>query len=291
MKTICTNGTELSKISKIKTNKLPAESICSMFRFNDDELIITDIGASSLLMIDYDGNLINEPFNPDNRLDDPLSLCVNSKNEVYIGDSKQYKIFVFDKNFLYKCEFGCQEILGIPNYMRCDVEQNDELYISHYNKNSVSIWINFSLTHTIDIEAPLDIAISKEKVFISSAIRFEVKENASNELKCISNGLNCIFVMCKLSFEVLQTIQLDWLSPGGLFLDSNLNVYTVAYELSEEKYKSDFKFLFVINKDGDCIKKIELNDLKGITDMVIVENKIMFCADCNNIRIFEFDLL
>ena len=260
-----------------------------MFKFNDDELIVTDIGASSLIIVDYEGNVLNEPFNPENLLDDPLSICVSSNKDVYVGDSKQFKIFVFDSFFRYKTEFGDEDTLGIPNYIRCDVEQNDELYVSHYNLNAVSIWANYSLMHKIDIEAPLDIAISKDKLFISSAIRFEVKEDAPNELKNISNGLNSIFVICKLSFAVLHTIQLDWLSPGGLFLDSNLNIYTVAYELKEEKYKSEFKHLFVVDKNGNCLQKKELNELKGITDMTIVDDKILFCADHNCIRMYQFD--
>ena len=262
-----------------------------MFKFNDDELIITDVGASSLIIVDYEGNVLNGPFNPENLLDDPVSICVSSNKEIYIGDSKQFKIFVFDSCFRYKCEFGDEETLGIANYIRCDVEQNDELYVSHYNRNSVTVWENYMHVHKIDIEAPLDIAISKDSLYISSAIRFEIKEDAPNELKKITNGLNSILILCKLTFEVLKTIQLSWLSPGGLFLDSNSNIYTVAYELYEEKYKSEFKYLFIIDTNGNCLKKIKMNDLKGITDMVVVDDKIMFCADQNCIRTFQFDFI
>lgn len=289
IKPIHKNGIELNGIISNKISSIPAESICSMFRFSDDELIVTDIGASSLIIVDYEGNLLNEPFNPDNLLDDPLSICVSSNREIYVGDSKQFKIFVFDSSFRYKCEFGDEDTLGVPNYIRCDVEQNDELYVSHYNTNLVTVWDNYILAHRIDIEAPLDIAISKDNFYISSAIRFEVKEDAPNELKNINNGLNSIFILSKLTFEVLKTIQMNWLSPGGLFLDSNLNIYTVAYELNEEKYKSEFKYLFIIDKNGNCLKKIQLDELKGITDMVVVDDKIMFCADQNCIRTFQFD--
>ena len=290
IKQIYDDGIRLNSIVNNNTTIVPADSICSMFKLNEDELIVTDIGSSSLIIIDYEGNVLKDPFNPENLIDDPLSICVSSKQDVYIGDSKQCRIFVFDKNFLYKTEFGDEESLNIPNYIRCDVMQDDELYVSHYNTNSVTIWIDFKLEHKIDIEAPLDIAISKDILYISSAIRFETQDEDPNELKSITNGLNSIFLICKLSFDVLKTVQLNWLSPGGLFLDSNSNIYTVAYELTEEKFKSEFKYLFIINHStGDCIQKIELNGLKGITDMAVVDDKILFCSDHNLIKGYQFD--
>jgi hypothetical protein len=67
-----------------------------------------------------------------------------------------------------------------------------------------------------------------------------------------------------------------------------MKIYTVAYDLDSSGVKSEFKNLFIIDINGNIIKKIPLNDIQIIGDMLIFKNKLIFSVR-SAIRVLEFE--
>lgn len=281
------HGYEMTKVVSFNEFKTVGNRFESVTQLDENRLLLADISEGTLTIMDFEGNFL-ESFNPDGKLNDPLSTVINWKKEILVGDANQLKVNVFNEDFKYLREFGAG-VLQMPNYLKFDVEQKDVLYISHYVNNKISIWINECYIEEFEVESPLNIEINKEKLFVVSSVDFEV-DNDTSELKTITRGLNCIFVFCKFSLNVIQTIQLDnWLNPEGIYLDQYMNIYTLAYELTDHQYVSKYRHLFMIDENGNCIKKISFDGLKHMSEMIVVDNKIFCCGGDNKVRAIEFE--
>ena len=108
------------------------------------------------------------------------------------------------------------------------------------------------------------------------------------KLKKIIKGSNCVFIVDKFTLNILDTIKLnDWVTPSALYVDLNSNIYTVAYELDKTTgMLSKFKYLYIINKNGLLVKKIYLEDIQIIADMIVLENELIFSVN-NEIKIIQ----
>jgi hypothetical protein len=264
-----------------------------MALFNDNTEIISTDGVNNKLNIcDINGNLINT-FNPNGLLHHPMSICINDcdlKNiEIYIGDYVLHKIIIFDVNFKYKREFG-NDTLKVPEFIEIDKDNFDNLaYISDYRSNNITIWNSEKcfLTETIQIDSPFSLKIFDKKIFVVSPAQFELWEN--EVFKKITKGSNCIFILDKISLKIISTIKLDdWITPSALYIDLNMNIYTVAYELDKVTgHLSQFKYFYVINKNGVLIRKIFLDDIQVIADMIVLENELLFSVN-NEIKMIQF---
>ena len=265
---------------------------------NDTEIISTDGLNSRLNICDINGNLINK-FNPNGILQHPMSICINDIDpdniEIYVGDYALHKIVVFDVHFKELRDFGNQT-LNVPEFIEIDRENFDNLlYVSDYRNNNITVWDRkaFDLKDVIEIDSPYKIKISNDKIFVVSPAQFDVLENIETgnglKLKKITKGSDCVFILDKISYHVLDTITFDdWLTPSSLYIDSNLNIYTVAYEIEKtSRTISQFKRLYIINKNGILIKKMQLDDIQVTADMIVLNNELIFSVN-NELRMIQF---
>ena len=102
-------------------------------------------------------------------------------------------------------------------------------------------------------------------------------------------GLKLYFVVDKKLKTVARTIRFDnWINPEGLHIDENENVWTTAFKIDESSgLRSVFRYLFVINTDGNIIKEYYLEELVFLKSVVIVDFKLI-ANNMNEIKIYNF---
>ena len=216
---------------------------------------------------------------------------LNGDEEIYIGDCAVHKIFVFDSNFVYQKSFG-DERLKVPQYILIDCEDpvNKYLYASDFSNDEITVWDtnNGQFIDTININSPFSIRFIQNEIYVVSPIEFKL--STDQKVDKIEKGANCIFVLNKNKpYNIIKEIKFDnWLCPSSLHICNKLNIYTIAYDLDQNGVKSEFKYLFVIDINGNLIKKIALNDIKVIGDMLVYNNKLIFSVR-SAIKVLKFE--
>ena len=253
---------------------------------NNTKLLIAEFVRNLLHICDLDGNLLNS-FKPNGMLHNPLGLCAANK-EIYISDGEMFnQISVYDTEFNLKRKFG-HSIIN-PEFLRVDEEYNNlNLYVSDCDNNEISIWNVQSgeLVNKIKIATPMQTNFTKASLFVTSAVI--VSEFFNNDKKI--KGNNCIFEIDKISLEIKRKIVGNWFSPSQFYI-SNMNnsySYIIAYFFDKiNQFKSECKYLFTIDMDGAILNQIQLNDVKGVHDVVFVKNKLII-SENKTLSIFEF---
>ena len=129
--------------------------------------------------------------------------------------------------------------------MEIDYEGNSkQMYISDIKNNQITVWDTekCEFVGTIDINSPLEMKFDSLYLFVTSGISFKLTQDGTVE--SVEKGSNSIFVLDKIfPFQVKREINRnDWLSLSTLHMTSNKFLYTIAYELKEDKIKSEFKY-------------------------------------------------
>ena len=153
------------------------------------------------------------------------------------------------------------------------VSEDNHLYLSHTNRDRISVYSeDGELIDTFLIDAPHFTEIDNEFLYVISYTYYE----EFNRVEKI-NGSNCIFVLDKLSHEIVNKIIFDWLQPQGLCFDDNYNIITVAYELDEDNTRLD-SYLYVIDKRNyKILNKIPSFAPTFLLDMKSIDNgKVVF---------------
>lgn len=286
----------LSVIRSIRSFDAPrSKNLKYMFALEKrNKVIITDNEHSGIKIFDFDANTF-ETHNPNSLLNKPLAICVNRLNELFVGDTVHKKIFVFSlDNKLKLLKVFDNPIINSPTCMTIDDENNENiLYVTDWANNMVTIWNSYTtdFIYNFNLDSPANIKLNKEKIFILSSIMYDM-DHEDKTLKSIRKGTNNILVFNKCSFELINKIEFhNWINPRGLYIDENLNLLTIASEMTRNQTFNDAKFLFIINQNnGELMKKIQLNGVKsGINDMVFVNNNKFITCFRDNIQIVELD--
>lgn len=272
----------------IKSIKIPHAKFMSNMAFSniDNQILITDNDESILRSIDLKGkHLKSYGLNTGSK---PSTFCMNLNGDlVYVADMERKKIEIYKQpNFEYITEFGDSNIKK-PDSMRIDNETN-LLYITEYDSNYVSVWCleTHKYRTQIKIDSPAQIQIMEDKILVISESDFE-HVKTTGRIR-ITKGSNSIFVINKQTNEVEHKIKLDdWFDPCGLCVDSNLNIITTAFELDNDKYVSQKRFLYIFDRNLKLIKKFPI-DIDYFTDMLLSDRKIFICS-YDNLRIVEFE--
>lgn len=251
-------------------------------------IIIVDNTENSLKFIDHNGNYIIT-HNLNNQVKSPFAICM-TKNEIYIGSCETQEIYVFDTKYNLKRKFG-KNVISNPYCMAID-EINDIAYIGDWETNKVYVWSlkKDELINNFTIDAPVAIKLTKEKLFILSRTTAKFNEY-TKKFEKIESGSNCIFSIDKLNnYRLIERIKFNnWICPAGLHYDTkNGFLYTIAYELDKDSKRSNSRYLFVLDNKYDCIKKIYLNNVQFISDMTVIDNKLIFCV-ANAIKVIELE--
>ena len=282
-----------NKVKSINEIKFPSESLYRMVLFkNASQLLITDEIKSLLHLFDIDGQFL-QSINPEQILQQPLGLYVLIKEfdeEIYVGDCFNHQIFVFDSNFLYKNQFG-DERIKVPQFMEIDTQsKNNLIYISDIKDDEITVW-NYEkgdYIGKIEIVSPLEMKFNNDNLFVTSGISFKLNES-TNKVECIEKGCNSIFLFDKIyPFQLKREIKNDeWLSLSTLHITTNRLIYTIAYEVDRNGVKSEFKNFYTVDEHGNLLKKVLLDGIKYLCDVVFLKNKIFICSK-NEIKIIQF---
>jgi outer membrane protein assembly factor BamB len=241
-------------------------------------------------IFDLNGNHLKS-VKPNEKLENPLGIYVLD-NEIFIGncDVDEPQIFVYDFDFRLKRKFGDFN-LSSPQYLIIDKEYNkNNLYVSD-GDNKTTIWEAKSgmFIDKIDIETPMEINFTKQSLYALSGIPFGNAEIINNKVEKIIKGGNCIYEIDKNSLEIKRKIIGEWFSPGGILkLLFNGNLQTTAYTFDKNRIKSEFRYLLTLDKNGRILSQILLDDIQSISDVAVVDNKIIITFN-NTMKIFEFD--
>jgi DNA-binding beta-propeller fold protein YncE len=243
----------------------------------DENVYLIDNEENTLKIVDTCGKFIKTLEMPKLLGTRPSALCFNSKNELFIGDSRKRKILVFNKKHEFVREFGDNTIKK-PDSMIID-EITNILYISDYENNQISLWNTetCSLLTQFKVDSPAQMHLNKDFLYVISEGDYDFIKS-TGKLR-ITKGSNCIFILNKQTYQLYDTIKLDnWFDCAGLHLDKNGNLITTAYELDSDKYVSAYRMLYVFNSNGKLQNKIPTN-IDYFSDMLFVDDKkIAFCA-------------
>ena len=259
---------------------------------NNSKILINDFGRDLLYLCDLDGNILKS-VNPNNIFKDLSGVCVlrsdsNNEEKIFVGDDEDFKIFVFNSNLELQFQFS-DENLRYSYLMQIDNEfDKSRLYVSDHTNNEITIWntSNGAFIDKIDIETPNHINFTESSLFASSPV-FDA-EVQNNKVMKIEKGSNCIYEIDKYSLEIKRKIIGNWYTPWLLNIESDGNLHIVAQNLQNNITKSEMKYFFTIDKNGKIIKKVYLDGLEGINDVILVKTKII-ALWANKFKIFEFE--
>lgn len=240
-----------------------------------NRLLVTDEFSREVKFTDLLGNFLTAT-NPENVLVRPYAICVNSRNQIIIGDRGREGIFLFNSQFEFLLHFG-KNFKNTISYMRCDPLNASTLYVTHCNDNELTIWDldRQKLSMETKLDKPEYLAITSDKIFVTSCTCHEYNEKRKKFVEKLKSGSNCIFILDKFNLNVLQLIKYnDWLQPGGLHVDvKHQIIVTTAYIINGDKSQSDSRYLFFIDYENQNIQdKICLNDVKIFDDMTMYDN-------------------
>jgi hypothetical protein len=284
-------GDKLNPIREISFRE--DSHICRMSLFeNDSKLLITDYKRNLLHLCDLEGNKLKS-FNPNNILKYPTGVCVlksddSNEERIFVGDSELHKIFVFDSFFDLQFQYW-DENLKDPDYIRIDNEfDKSRLYVSDCDNHELTIWNtnNGTFVNKIVVENPVQINFTLNSLFVCSPV-YEAKQ-INNKVIRISEGGNCIIEIDKESLELKRRIIGNWYSPQLLNIQSNGNLQISAYRFDNNLVVPEMRYFLTIDQKGKIIKIVELNEMKGFVDLILVNNRIIG-SRFNKLNIFKFE--
>lgn len=192
-------------------------------------------------------------------------FCADKSDRLFIENFPIGKILLFDSNLNYLSDFPHSESKE-PSSMQVDIESTPMvLYVSYSNHNKISVYDiqTGKCEHSIEIDSPREMAISRENIFVLSLTGFN-KKRFTCEFQKLKFGSNCIFLLNKYDYCVLKKIQIEnWLFPNGLLLDKYLNLITTAFQIDCNNLISSNRFLFVIDSNGQLIHNVELQCIQN----------------------------
>ncbi len=234
------------------------------------KFIITSSYNQSVVLIDINGNWL-ERRTLNGLIKQPWGICVNSNNEVFIGDNEQKCIFVFDLNWKLLRRIGDNISNGFFD-MVIDNTTN-EIFIANLFDSQLIVVDEFfgRLRKKVYIGSPTYLRLSKDQVFV----------------------LNMDYIYClnKTTFEIYQTIKLDNCDyVYGLYVDSMLNIYTTAHDIdvNNNNNRSRDVMLYIIRASNrHVIKKVNIG-LPQVNDLIVYKGRVMFLSD-THIDLFEYN--
>jgi hypothetical protein len=268
---------------------------------NNTKLVVTACQESLLYLIDLDGKILKS-LNPNGYLDRPNGVCVlkdSNEEEIFVGDHKKNKIFVFNSNFEFKFAInGDKNLKNYYNEMQIDdVFDKTRIYVSEYDLNKITIWniSNRTFISKICIQSPSRICFTRNNLFVSS---FRSHQNIKDLKKThISQNQICIIEIDKISLLVKRRIIGNWCSPNLMRMELNGNILLAARIYDRDYlYPSKMFYLITIDQNGKIIKKVELNGVTELSEMILLNDKIIVSyrkvyekTKNSLLKIFEFE--
>ena len=248
---------------------------------------------------------------------EPFAICLNRRNDIFIGDYIDKNIFVFDEKFSLIRSFGNETLIESSSIAIDDedstlMEINSDtfLYVTSKFMNTVTVWNsdNGEYITKFKINKPEYIQVFDKKLFIIGRVNnsniYTLSQHLSDTNKNIVYSANCIYIVSKTSFEITHTIQLDnCYDLKGLYVDSNFNIFTFGKEFEYDDninnvvdgfynnfLTSKSRYFYVFNeKNGYCLQRTMIEGLYDLSDFIVLKNKVIVCYK-DTIKVIEFML-
>ena len=229
--------------------------------------VITSSYNQCLIITDLNGLWI-ERKNVNKLLKQPWGICVNSKDEIFIGDNEHKCIFVFDSSWKLLRRIAENISSGFFD-LAFDAETN-EIFIANLFDSQILIIDSElgKLRKKVYIDTPTYLRIVLDKLFVVNT--------------------DYIFCLDKKTFNVYQTIKLDDIDYiYGLYVDQFLNIYTTSHETDQSKKRSRDLFLYIIrSSDKHILKKVNISLLQ-VNDIAFCQGRLLFLSD-THFDLFEY---
>ncbi len=211
-----------------------------------------------------------------NNFDTHGCLCSDNNDRILIENFPKGKIFIFDSNLNYVSEFPHLESHE-PSAMQIDVDSTPNiLYASYSSQNQISAYNieTGNCENCIGIDSPRELGISQEHIYALSLTGYDKKRN-NGGFKKLKFGSNCIFLLHKADLRVIKKIEIpNWLCPNGLVLDKYSNLITTAFQVNNNSFVSNNRYIFVFDSSGQLLHK---NEIEGIQygNILITSDKLI----------------
>jgi hypothetical protein len=246
-------------------------------------LIVSDFEDESLKLFDSENKLVDTIRHE--KIKKPWSLCIDSYDNLYLCELSKTPlttILIFDSNlkFVYEFELKKWRNPAVDSIIIDEQSSRKILLVSSRCDNKIGVWngMNGEFLKLIDICCPYFMQFNDDNLFVISGTDFKIDKD--RRLAKLNNGLNCIFILNRYSYEIVKKIRnSNWISPIGLsIIDSN--IITVARYINEENVVSNHRCYLVLDINGKVKEKIELDGLNFsvncISDLLFYEKKIIF---------------
>lgn len=300
---------DFTKIISFKTYELPGFVWIARMKLkkNMNNILATDRRNKGIVLIDLNGNLVKS-FQGQNMLSEPFAICINKRNEIFIGDHLEKSIFVFNQNFEFLRKFGNDTLIESSSFALDEADETVKIGSSNESisllfstskfMNTISVWNSDTgeFVNKFKLNKPEYIQVCDKRLFIIGRVNnsniYTLSQNLSDSNKNIIYSANCIYILNKRTFDLIHTIQLsNCYDLKGLFVDKHLNIFTIGKEYlyddancnENEKHFSNFsttksRFLYVFNeKSGYCKQSVQIEGLNDLTDFFVLKNKIFIC--------------
>ena len=237
-----------------------------------ERFLITSSYFKSVISVDKMGKWI-EMRNPGGIMKLPFAICLDSCNNIYIGDNKLKFILVFDKYFKYLRTI-CEKISNGFHDMVIFEDKKKILYATDlYSGIVMSIDIEKNvIINSIEINAPTFISLLSHSIIVLT----------SND---VIYAINDKTFKIRFKFEINRAVSFSSLCT---FRDQSI-VLLMCYEVLVDGSKSKNVNMCLIKVDsnkGVFTRRI-LVDIDQVNDMVLTKNS-MCCINDTNVAIFSF---
>ena len=250
-------------------------------------LVLLNRKNRSLIILSQAANIV-KTLNFENIFKDPVAICTNNIDKIFIADYKSKMLYEFNFNFhSTRCFTNCNSI-GKFSYMKTSSES---IYIADWNKNLVSVINsdNGKLLTSFEIDSPAEIELKESYIFVNST-NLTILDTKTKELAKLSIKSNCVYIIDKITFITVRKVKLDdWVSPIGLFIDANLNIYTTARTIKNNKISQEIK-LNKFNINGELIDTFNIGENNVSFDVLITNYKIYFLQYQKILKIYTYTL-
>ena len=262
------------------------------FLKNQNKLVLSDKNEGVLKIVDLDSCFVDNFKHA--HIKKPSALCIGKNNELYISEHSKgnHRVLVFDENLNYLKQMSLKPMYVTSIKIDLFDEQN-LLYITDNSDDKIVVRYTEidRFKEAIKVLKPSFIEFSKDFIFVISYPSFNLNKKA-RRLEGFQKGSNCIFVINKSDQEIVRRICFDnWLIQPGLCLDEELNITTIAFELSETRILSTSTYLYIISLNGDLVQKIEIDAGVGKPSSICFFNDSFSFCDEKTLNIFQICLL
>lgn len=250
------------------------ESISRIFLYsNSPHVLLANSGTSMIQSLNLT-TMVANIYQSNFKFNNPISVCANSMNEIYVYDATYQAIFMFNPSFLL--------LKSIPHseraeFMELDASEQNMLYTSNWLNDKVILYNteNGQRLTEISVVSPWNIKIKNENLYIVSKTIVEYEGGSAKRFKSFVQGDNCILIINKRTFLMINIVKLNnWLSPVGIHVDEFLNVWSAAFKLDYNSSQSECEHLWKFDQNGRLIGEESLSSITWFHDFRMVGNML-----------------